>query len=112
MLKSIMSHLNKILQHNVVDPWPLPDQSVNCIVTSPPYWGLRDYGVAGQLGVEKTPEEYIQAMVAVFREAKRVLRDDGTLWVNIGDSYEDGHLMFTPARLALALQTDGWGCRA
>lgn len=65
----------------------LPDQSVNCIVTSPPYWGLRDYGVAGQMGMESTPEEYIDSMVAVFREAKRVLRDDGTLWLNVGDSY-------------------------
>lgn len=78
---------NKILQHNVLDPWPLPDQSVQCIITSPPYWGLRDYGVAGQLGLEKTPEEYISKMVAVFREAHRVLKNNGTLWVNIGDSY-------------------------
>jgi DNA modification methylase len=65
----------------------LPDESVNCCVTSPPYWGLRDYGVEGQLGLEKTPEEYIAKMVAVFREVRRVLRDDGTLWLNIGDSY-------------------------
>lgn len=56
-------------------------------VTSPPYWGLRDYGVAGQLGLERTPEEYIAAMLEVFREVKRVLRDDGTLWLNMGDSY-------------------------
>lgn len=66
---------------------PLADFSVNCVVTSPPYWGLRDYGVAGQVGLEPTPEEYISAMVAVFREVKRVLRDDGTLWLNLGDSY-------------------------
>lgn len=62
-------------------------ESVHCVVTSPPYWGLRDYGVEGQLGLEKTPEEYIAKMVAVFREVKRVLRSDGTLWLNIGDSY-------------------------
>lgn len=68
----------------------LPDNSVHCCVTSPPYWGLRDYGVIGQLGMEKTPEEYISNMVAVFREVKRVLRNDGTLWVNIGDSYWGG----------------------
>ena len=61
--------------------------SVQCCVTSPPYWGLRDYGVEGQLGLEKTPEEYVENMVAVFREVRRVLRDDGTLWLNMGDCY-------------------------
>lgn len=65
----------------------LPDQSVHCCVTSPPYWGLRDYGVPGQLGLEKTPEEYIAKIVAGFGDVRRVLRDDGTLWVNLGDSY-------------------------
>ncbi|PWC10525.1 DNA-methyltransferase [Brenneria corticis] len=65
----------------------LPEQSVHCCVTSPPYYGLRDYGVAGQIGLEQTPDEYIAALVAVFRETRRVLRDDGTLWLNIGDSY-------------------------
>lgn len=65
----------------------LPDCSVNCIVTSPPYFGLRDYGVQGQIGLEKTPQEYTARMVEVFREARRVLRDDGVAWVNLGDSY-------------------------
>jgi DNA modification methylase len=65
----------------------LPDQSVNCCVTSPPYFGLRDYGVDGQIGLESTPDEFVQALVEVFREVRRVLRDDGTLWLNIGDSY-------------------------
>ncbi len=65
----------------------LPDRSVHCCVTSPPYWGLRDYGVAGQIGLEKTPKEYVTKLVAVFQEVKRVLRDDGTLWLNLGDSY-------------------------
>ena len=65
----------------------LYDGSVNCCVTSPPYWGLRDYGVEGQLGLERTPEEYVAKMVEVFREVRRVLRDDGTLWLNLGDSY-------------------------
>jgi DNA modification methylase len=65
----------------------LPSSSVHTCVTSPPYWGLRNYGVEGQLGLEKTPEEYVARMVDVFREVKRVLRDDGTLWLNIGDSY-------------------------
>ncbi len=65
----------------------LPSESVHCIVTSPPYWNLRDYGVSGQLGLETTPEEYIAQMVAVFAEARRVLRADGSLWLNLGDSY-------------------------
>lgn len=65
----------------------LPDCSVHCCVTSPPYWGLRDYGVEGQFGMERTPEEYVAKMVAVFHEVRRVLRDDGTLWLNLGDSY-------------------------
>lgn len=65
----------------------LPDQSIQCCVTSPPYWGLRDYGMVGQLGLEKTPEDYVANMVTVFREVKRVLRDDGTLWLNLGDTY-------------------------
>lgn len=65
----------------------LSDQSVNCVVTSPPYFGLRDYGIGGQIGLEKTPQEYVDALVDVFREVKRVLRDDGTVWLNLGDSY-------------------------
>lgn len=68
----------------------IPDCSVQCVVTSPPYWALRDYGVEGQLGLEKTPEEYVANMVAVFREVRRVLRDDGTLWLNLGSSYAGG----------------------
>jgi len=65
----------------------LPDQSVNCCVTSPPYWGLRDYGNDGQIGLEQTPNAFIAELVSVFSEVKRVLSDDGTLWLNIGDSY-------------------------
>lgn len=65
----------------------LPDESVHCIVTSPPYWNLRDYGVAGQIGLELTPEEFIERLVAVFREARRVLSKTGVAWVNIGDTY-------------------------
>lgn len=68
----------------------LPDCHVNCCVTSPPYFGLRDYGVDGQIGLEKTPDEYVGEMVSVFREVRRVLRDDGTLWLNLGDSYAGG----------------------
>lgn len=65
----------------------LPAGSVHTCVTSPPYFGLRDYGVDGQIGLEPTPDEYVAALVAVFREVRRVLRDDGTLWLNLGDSY-------------------------
>jgi DNA modification methylase len=69
---------------------PLRDGCVQCVVTSPPYWGLRDYGVAGQIGLEATPEAYVTAMVEVFREVRRVLADDGVLWLNLGDSYATG----------------------
>lgn len=65
----------------------LPEASVQCCVTSPPYFGLRDYGHDGQIGLEQTPEAFVAELVAVFREVRRVLRDDGTLWLNIGDSY-------------------------
>ncbi len=65
----------------------LPAESVNCCVTSPPYWGLRDYGVDGQIGLEASMSEFLVAMLGVFREVHRVLRADGTLWLNLGDSY-------------------------
>jgi len=65
----------------------LADESVHCVVTSPPYWGLRDYGVEGQIGLEATPAEFVARMVEVFREVRRVLRRDGTCWINMGDSY-------------------------
>ena len=65
----------------------LPGASVQCCVNSPPYYGLRDYGVTGQIGLEETPEAYVSKLVAVFREVRRVLKDDGTLWLNLGDSY-------------------------
>ena len=65
----------------------LEGQSVNCVVTSPPYFGLRDYGHDGQIGLEETPDAYVAKMVDVFREVRRVLRDDGTVWLNLGDSY-------------------------
>ena len=125
----------------------LPDASMHCVVTSPPYWGLRDYNVDGQIGLEQSPDAYIAEMVAVFREVKRVLRDDATVWLNLGDSYNnfrsqkgpgqavhgrdelrgkpdplsggrgwDGlkekDLMMMPARVALALQADGWWLRS
>ena len=101
----------------------LDDQCAQCCVTSPPFWGLRDYGVEGQFGLEPTLEEYTAKMVSVFREVRRVLRDDGTLWLNLGDSYSGGghggggsyatdlrpkNLIGIPFRVAFALQADGW----
>jgi len=80
----------KIIQGNCIDKLKeLDDESVQCVVTSPPYWGLRDYGESDQLGLEETPQEYVQSLVNVFREVKRVLRDDGTVWLNLGDSYNN-----------------------
>jgi DNA modification methylase len=112
----------------------MPDESANCIVTSPPYWGKRDYGVAGQYGHEASPGEYVATMREVFREARRVLGDDGTCWLNLGDSYSVSsggatgmhaylgehitthrvpgmhakNLLGLPWRVAFALQEDGW----
>jgi len=93
----------------------MPEQSVQCCVTSPPYYGLRDYGMDGQIGLESTPELFVERMAEVFRKVRRVLRDDGTLWLNLGDSYngcKPKDLMMMPARVALALQADGWWIRS
>jgi DNA modification methylase len=68
----------------------MPSESIDCCVTSPPYWGLRDYGQDGQIGLEPTPQAYVARMLEVFREVKRLLKDDGTLWLNLGDSYASG----------------------
>jgi DNA modification methylase len=112
----------------------MPAESANCIVTSPPYWGKRDYGVAGQYGHEGSPAAYVETMRDVFREARRVLADDGTCWLNLGDSYSASggaatgmhaylgehitthrasglgakNLLGLPWRVAFALQDDGW----
>lgn len=87
----------------------MADQSVHSCITSPPYYGLRDYGVEGQIGLEESPEAFIQRLVGVFSEVRRVLRDDGTLWVNMGDSWGKGkQLNGMPWRFAFALQNDGW----
>lgn len=83
-----MTMRNKLLVGDVRERLKeLPDQSVHCCITSPPYWGLRDYGEAGQIGLEQTPDDYVAELLGVFREVWRVLRDDGTLWLNLGDSY-------------------------
>lgn len=81
----------------------LPSNSIHCCVTSPPYYGLRDYGVDGQIGLEETPTEFVAKLVEVFREVRRVLREDGTLWLNIGDSYAGSGMGMSvpPKRLRL-----------
>ena len=101
----------------------LPDSSISMCVTSPPYYGLRDYGSDQQIGTEETPAAYIERLVAVFREVRRVLREDGTLWVNIADCYAgsgkavwDGikpkDMIGIPWMLAFALRADGWYLRS
>lgn len=90
----------------------LSEQSIHTCVTSPPYYALRDYGVDGQIGLEETPEAFIQKLVDVFREVRRVLRDDGTLWINMGDTWgKNKQMLGMPWRLAFALQADGWFLR-
>ena len=97
----------------------VPDASIQTCITSPPYWGLRDYGNDAQIGLEKSPKEYVAQLVDVFREVRRVLKDDGTLWLNLGDSYASKtstgvkakDLVGIPWRVAFALQEDGWYLR-
>jgi DNA modification methylase len=133
----------KILQGDCIETLQkLDDKSINTCITSPPYWGLRNYNdEKKQLGMEDTPEEFVDNLVKVFREVKRVLRDDGTVWLNLGDSYSSGgrttttnqslrgdkdygvtrpkpskgikpkDLIGIPWRVALALQQDGWYLR-
>lgn len=119
----------------------LPSNSAQCVVTSPPYWGLRDYAIEDQIGLEPTLPQFINRLVTVFRELRRVLKDDGVFWLNIGDGYTSGNrgwrapdkknparamtvrpntpaglkpkdLLGVPWKLALALQEDGWYLRA
>ena len=91
----------------------LEDQSINTCVTSPPYWGLRNYNdEEKQLGMEDTIEKFVENLVKVFRAVKRVLREDGTVWLNLGDTYlQNKQLVGIPWRVALALQQDGWYLR-
>jgi site-specific DNA-methyltransferase (adenine-specific) len=90
----------------------MPAGIADMAVTSPPYYGQRDYGAAGQIGIEDSPEAYVAALVATFRALRRVLRDDGTLWLNLGDKYAGGELLGMPWRVALALVADGWQLRS
>src|SRR5437899_8510138 len=132
----MMEPRNTILQGDALSILKsLPDNFAQCVVTSPPYYNLRDYGSDGQIGLEETPKEYVGKLVEVFREVRRVLRSDGICWLNIGDSYANdrkwggstsgkhvsalprakrytglpaGNLVGIPWRLAFALQDDGW----
>ena len=86
----------------------LPAESIHMAMTSPPYWNLRDYGVDGQLGLEDSAEDYVSNIADVMDEVKRVLRPDGSLWLNLGDTYDSKDLQQIPARVALELQNRGW----
>jgi site-specific DNA-methyltransferase (adenine-specific) len=131
-----------VLEGDIAEVLPrLPDACVQCAVTSPPYWGLRDYGIHGQIGLEPTLAAYLHKLTSVFAEVRRVLQPDGILWLNIGDGYTSGNrgwrapdkknrnramsvrpdnppglkdkdLVGVPWRLALALQADGWFLRS
>ncbi len=90
----------------------IPTGSINCIVTSPPYYNQRDYGSSEQIGAEQSPEEYLANLRTIFRECRRVLRDDGLLWLNLGDKFSNGRLLGMPWRTALALVDDGWLLRS
>ena len=90
----------------------LPSSIVNTIVTSPPYYQQRHYSSKQEVGQESDPDRYTQRLVEVFREARRVLKDDGTLWLVLGDKYVDGAQLGMPWRVALALQQDGWILRS
>ncbi|MEP2718477.1 site-specific DNA-methyltransferase [Pseudophaeobacter sp.] len=131
-----------IIQGDVIDSLKLiPDGSAQCVVTSPPYWGMRDYGICGQIGLEGSLDAYIRKLVGVFSQVNRVLKDGGVLWLNLGDSYTSGNrksrgadkknparqmsvrpptpeglkvkdLLGLPWRLAFALQENGWFLRS
>ncbi len=89
----------------------LPDALVDCIVTSPPYFSQREYRGEGEIGREATPQEYVERLTAVFREARRVLKPTGTCWLVLGDKYQHGQLLGMPWRVALAMMDDGWTLR-
>lgn len=134
-------YINKVICGDSLDILQsMPDEGIQCCVTSPPFWGLRDYGVVGQLGLEATPDDYVAKMVEVFREVRRVLKDDGIMFLNLGDTYaasrsyqvpDNKHpnmgdnkgahkvppglkpkdLVGIPWRVAFGLQADGWYLR-
>ena len=89
------------------------NEIVDCVVTSPPYYNLRDYQNDQQLGMEKSPVQYVANLVEIFNEIKRILKDDGVVWLNLGDTYaKDKNLLGIPWRVAFALQESGWYLRS
>ncbi|MEO0126323.1 MAG: site-specific DNA-methyltransferase [candidate division WOR-3 bacterium] len=119
--------INKVIQGDALEVMKqIPDESIDMAITSPPYYGLRDYGIKGQLGLENNPQEHIDKLIAVFRELKRILKKTGSFYLNLGDVYygsnkrltsktkeklnwlQPKQLMLMPARIAMALQEDGW----
>ena len=103
----------KFIQGNCIDKIKeLDDKSIDCVVSSPPYFGLRDYGVNGQFGLEKTYQEYIANTVKVFETFKPKLKETATIWWNVGDSYKNKNLLMIPNRVAIALQDAGWFIRS
>jgi site-specific DNA-methyltransferase (adenine-specific) len=105
--------LNRVLCGDAADQLQrLPDKVIDCIVTSPPYYGQRDYRAADQVGHEQTPGQYIERLVAIFGHCHRLLKDSGTLWIVLGDKYVDGRQLGMPWRVALALVECGWILRS
>ena len=105
--------VNSIMQGDALSVLrELPSASIHCVITSPPYYMQRDYSAPHQIGNEESPSEYVAKLRSVFSECRRVLKDDGTLWLNLGDKYQDGTLLGMPWRVALALQSDGWLLRS
>lgn len=117
-MTDLMEHVDVRCGDVLAELRKLPRRCAQAVITSPPYWRLRDYGFEGQLGLEKTPREFIRNQVKVMRQVRRVLKDDGTLWMNMGDAHVTGKVdqrgfplkgkMLMPHRLAIALQDDGW----
>lgn len=105
--------VNAIHQGDALDVLrQMPSESVHCIVTSPPYYMQRDYSAPNQIGNENSPAHYTSNLQSVFAECRRVLKSDGTLWLNLGDKYDDGELLGMPWRVVLALKDDGWLLRS
>ena len=89
----------------------IPSNSIDLAITSPPYWGQRDYGIKGQIGIEKTPDEYIDKLLIAFNELRRVLKDTGSFFLNIGDKYIEKNLQMIPFKLAIKMQSNDWALR-
>lgn len=113
MIASNTTWVNHIIHGDALETLrQLPDSSINCIITSPPYYLQRDYSTTLQLGNEATADEYVNNLQKVFKECHRILKSDGTLWLNLGDKYQDSDLLGMPWRVAFALKADGWLLRS